>query len=302
MNRYQELINDAKDASLKGNYDKAIELYEEAFQDTILVEDLIDLGVIYLDNRIPLKAIDAFQAVIETFPDIAYGYYGYGLALEALNKIDEALSYYELALKKENDFYEAYFAIALIADEAKDDKKAYEYYSKTLLYNPKHYWANINIGSFYERNNYLELALTHTERAYKQNIGERMVAYNLGVINAKLMKYDDAVKYYLEEISLEEPYILAYLNLALLYKDVYKDYKSARKYYIEGISKDKDNSTLWYNLACLYALENDFDNTYSCLLYAIIRDRTIINYMITDNELNEFKLSSFYEKLLISVK
>ena len=124
-----------------------------------------------------------------------------------------------------------------------------------------------------------------------------MVSYNLGVIYGKQKNYEKAKKYYLEEIE-KEGYILAYLNIALLYKDIYRDYESARYYYLRGIEKDKDNAVLWYNLACVYLITNDYENGYSCLLYALMRDPSLKDFMLEDEELAYFIKSSYYEKLL----
>ena len=88
------------------------------------------------------------------------------------------------------------------------------------------------------------------------------------------------------------------MNIALLYKDIYRDYESARYYYLRGIEKNKDNAVLWYNLACVYLITNDYENGYSGLLYALMRDPSLKDFMLEDEELADFIKSSYYEKLL----
>jgi tetratricopeptide (TPR) repeat protein len=212
------------------------------------------------------------------------------------------LKAYEQAIELDRTFYDAYFNIALMAEEEGDEQKAYDYYKKTLLYAPDHFWANLNLGSFYEKRDYLELALEHTERAYRIDPKEKMVAYNLGVVYGKMKDFEKAKKYYLEEISKSNGYILAYSNLAIIYKDAEKDFKKARYYYLQGISKDKDNTLMWYNLGCLYVLMNDYENANNCLLYANMRDKTIFSYMEKDEELKEYRLTDSYSELLKKIK
>jgi tetratricopeptide (TPR) repeat protein len=294
--RYSELIENANEARRRGDFRGAIQYYREAFSKKIIVKDLVDFGLVHLDNNQPMQAIEIFSEITEAYPEIPEIHYYLGLAHEMIGKKDEAIKNYLDAVKHDPYFSDAYFSLALLADESGDESLAVEYYKKTLLYNPNHYWANLNLGSFYEKNNRLELALAHTRKAHIIDPGEKMAAYNLGVIYGKMKQYEEAEKYYLEEIN-KGGYILAYLNLALIYKDVHRDYDRARYYYLEGISKDKDNPTLWYNLACVYALTEDYENTYSCLLYACIRDPKLKEFMLKDAELADFIESHHYEKL-----
>ena len=231
--KYSDIIQHAKRARAKGDYEKSINLYQEAFKQKIMVEDLVDLGLVHLDHKEPLKAISIFTDVISEFPNLAFVHYGLGIAYEEIGKKDEAIRCYKQAISIDESLADAYFSLALLADEANDEKAAYDHYKKTLLYEPDHYWANLNLGSIYEKDNYLELALEHTLNAYRKNPKEKMVAYNLGVISMKLQRFEDAIKYYQEEIE-KDGHPLSYLNLGLLYKDIYQDLEKARYYYLAG--------------------------------------------------------------------
>ncbi|HHZ11340.1 MAG TPA: tetratricopeptide repeat protein [Acholeplasmataceae bacterium] len=294
--RYHELIESAREARRKGNFREAIEYYREAFSKKVLVQDLVDYALVHLDNNQPQQAIEILEDVSEVFPEIPELHFYLGMAHEQIGQKEEAARNYLEAVHQDPSFSDAYFCLALLADDADDEELAAEYYKKTLLYDPDHYWANLNLGSHYERTDRLELALAYTRKAHEINPDEKMAAYNLGVVYGKMGKFEEAEKYYLEEIR-KGGYALAYLNLALLYKDCFHDYEKAKYIYLEGISKDKDNATLWYNLACVYALLNDFENCYSCLLYALVRDPKLKEFMLLDEELRTFMESPYYEKL-----
>ena len=77
------------------------------------------------------------------------------------------------------------------------------------------------------KENILDKALELMLRAHEDEREEKMSAYNLGVINAKMKEYDQAIKYYEEEVTKKEFYPYAYYNLGILYKDIYKDYEKA---------------------------------------------------------------------------
>ena len=89
----------------------------------IIVEDLIDLALIYLDNKMPVKALEAFQSLVDVFPDSPQGHYGLGLVYEQLGKSDLAEEAYLEAVKRNPAFAQAYFNIALLADDNNDEKK-----------------------------------------------------------------------------------------------------------------------------------------------------------------------------------
>jgi len=298
--KYADLIENAKKARSEGDYERAIGIYQEAFQQKVMVNDLVDLGLVYLDHKEPLKAIGIFEDVLTQYPGLAYVHYGLGIAYEETGRYSEARQAYQKAISVDESFADAYFGLALLADEENDENSAYDYYKKTILYDANHYWANLNLGSFYEKHGLLDLALQHTQNAYRISPREKMVSYNLGVIYAKMQKFNEAVKYYLEEIE-KDGHLMSYLNLGLIYKDVYHDYEKARYYYLAGISKNKDDANLWYNLGCLYALMNDYDNAYSCLFYALVRERSLIAYLEQDEELESFRSNPIYQKLMESI-
>ncbi|MCK9536223.1 MAG: tetratricopeptide repeat protein [Bacilli bacterium] len=302
MDKYNELIAQAKQAYRQQKMDEAARLYEEAFKEMVIVEDLIDLALIYLDNKMPVKALSAFQAIIDVFPGSPQGYYGLGLAYEQLGKRDLAEEAYLNTIKNDHTFAQAYFNIALLADDDGNEQKAYDYYKKTLIYNSEHFWANLNLGSFYEKNNYLDLALQHTLKAYKINRQEKMVTFNLGVIYGKLGDYESALKYYKEEAKKSNCYLMTHLNIALIYKDVYSDYKISRRYLLEGIARFKDNTALWYNLGCLYALLKDYENAHNCLYYAVIKKPDLQQMINEDEELVDFRKTNYYFNLLKKIK
>lgn len=300
MNKYDNLIQKAKIAYQEERLEDAVRYYEEAFLEKVFLGDLLHLGVIYLDLKNYHRATKIFNDIIEIEPDNFYAYYGLASCYSELRIDEKAIDYFKKVIENKEDFYDAYFGIALLLD-MQDNSQSEYYYLKTIEYCPDHYWANTNLGSHYEKENKLDLALKHSLVAYNKNPEGNMISYNLGVIYSKLDDYDNALKYYLEEANKEEHNSNVYLNLGLIYKDIHKDYKTALKYYLEGISKDQNNYDIWYNLGCLYAIMDDYDNAYNCLLYANLKEFDIREYMYQDHELIEFRKSKKYEQLMQTI-
>ena len=290
---YKNLILKAREAYNSGDITKAIGLFEEAMEEFCDVDDALDLGLIYSENKQFYDAKKLIEGVIrEEDEEYARSYYCLGYILDENDMFDEALVNYKKAYSIE-PLSKYAFAIARMLDE-KNDKEAIKYYLIAHKEMKDDYWVNLNIGSWYERNAKYEEALRYTLKAHAIDSKKEMVNYNLGVIYSRLEKFDLALKYYLEELKVKKPYELIYYNLGVLYKDIYKDYENSKYYYLKGISKNKDNLNLWYNLGCLNAIYNNYIDAYQCFLYVKLKKIDVISWIDKDNELIEFRESNEY--------
>lgn len=296
----------------QGNLEEAAKTYEEAFNYFATVGDILEYAMIKMEQGDKDKALELIDNVIEADGNDFRPYYFKGVFYEYHDDDEEALKYFikakDLLKKEEMGTDEAiiYFKIGRIYDDLSDkyqDKKevylenAKEYYNEALKINPHLYYANLNLGSIYEKENVLDKALELMKRAHEDEKNEKMSAYNLGVIYAKLKDYDKAIKYYEEEITKKDFYPYAYYNLGILYKDVYSDYNKAKECYIEGLKYLKDNASLWYNLGCIYTLLNDFKNATDCFYYSISLKPEIMEYMEEDSEINPYVINREYQVL-----
>jgi len=298
MIRYNDLINNAKDFTSQGKIQEAVNQYEQAFEIDSEANDLIDAGFLYLELKNYEESFLLFSVVVQADPKNPRGYYALALWYEEKEEYIEALKNLEKATTLDSFYIDAWFDMGRILEEIKDDDRALKCYQRVLLFSPRHFWACLNLGSLYERQDKLDDALLYTNKAYDINSNMKMVNYNLGVINARLGNYEEAIKNYLEEIKKEDGFYQAYYNLGLIYKDIYKDYEKAKLYYLMGISKAKDNYFCWYNLGCVYALCNQYEDAYNCLYYAITKRPDLRNGLENDEDLQDFIKTKNYQKLM----
>lgn len=303
--RYNELIERAQYFGNNANWDKCIEYYNKAFEIMIKVDDLLDLSIVYLQVDNSFLALKGIDSVINLLPDNFKGYYYKGLYYEHLNDDANALTYYLKSLELEKNIAEIYFKIARIYDDLSDNENkeenitlAISYYNKALELDSNHYYANLNLGSIYERQNQLDKALHYTLISYQANKEEKMASYNLGVIYSKLNDFDKAIKCYSEEVTKKDFYPYAYYNLGIIYKEQIKDYNKAKEYYLKGLEYLPKDPSLWYNLGCVHVLNNDFKNAYDCFYCAIIINNKILKYLKEDSEIVEFINSDYYQLLV----
>lgn len=309
--RYNELIERAQYYGNQANWDKCIEYYKRAFEIMVRVDDLLDLSIVYLQIDNSFLALQGIESVISILPEDFRGYFYKGIYYEHLNQDSEALKYYLKALELESNVSEIYFKIGRIYDDLSDNEekiednneidknitRAKEYYLKALAIDPNHYYANLNLGSIYERESNLDKALQYTLKSYETDKNEKMASYNLGVIYSKLGKHEEAIKCYLDEVTKKDFYPFAYYNLGIIYKDQYKDYFKAKEYYLKGLKYLQKDPSLWYNLACTHVLTNDFQNAYDCFYCAISLNPKILGYLEEDDEVKKFIESSYFERL-----
>lgn len=304
--KYTKLIKEAKKNLRNDNFKEALHIYEEAFKIKTILKDYIMYACILIDTNELSKAEKIFKELSEQF-DFYEIYYSLGVIYEKTNRKYDALIQYQKTVEIEPNFDQAHFALGYIYDEISEDNKenidsenmvkAIEHYQEVLRLDEQNYWANINLGSIYERNDNNEQALIYFKKAYEIDNKKEMVCYNLGVAYYKLKKYDEALNYYLEELHKEKPFISTYYNLGILYKDGFKDYEKAKYYYLKALEINKEDYNVWYNLGCIHCLEKKYNEAFDCFKYIYYKNKKYLGYIDTDIELEQFRKTKYYELL-----
>lgn len=304
--KYNKLVDEAKTYFKQEKLKEAIETYEEAFKIKTILKDYIMYGCILIDNNELPKAEKIFKELSEQFSFYEI-YYSLGVIYERTGRKYDALNQYLKVVEIEPNFDPAHFALAYMYDEKSEDqkenidgentKKAIEHYEDVLRLDINNFWANINLGSIYERNDENNKALEYFLKAYSIDKNKTMVCYNLGVVYYKLKQYEKALMYYLEELEREQPFLSVYYNLGILYKEGFQDYETSKLYYLKALELNQEDYNVWYNLGCVHALNNDFQKAYDCFKYIYYKNKKYLNYLETDSELESFRKTKYYDIL-----
>ena len=124
-----------------------------------------------------------------------------------------------------------------------------------------------------------------------------MALFNLGVVCRKLGQIKESIRYYRKSLNSNPHYSFTYLNLAILYKEVFQNYRESIALYTEGIRYNKEVSVLYYNRACCYALLNDNVSALEDIKISTQLSPSLIDYMKADEELAEVRKMPDYQKL-----
>jgi len=161
------------------------------------------------------KCEENTKKLIKKNPNVAFLYNLAGLVLNAQNRNDEALEFYNKGLEIDPKYAMIYNNLGLIYHNKNalgknfeaNIIKAEELYKKSLKLNPNIPEANSNLGNL----------------------------YNL------IGKNKESIKYHKQAISADPKYYFSYLNLAYVYISI-GDFKEAKKYLNECISKNPNFS------------------------------------------------------------
>lgn len=298
-NEYNKLIKKAQEYAEKEDYLEAIAIYKMAFKYEIHSNDYADLIYYYLRADKLEEALVTIKDYLKLTHGEYLGYYYYGKYYAKQNDYKNAIKKYKIALRK--GLWEVNYRIGFCYQELSENNqkylnKALKYYKNVIKRSGYDYDTYFNISLVYERKKKIKKALSYALTAYSNNKEYPDIAFNIGNLYARLKEYENMEKYYLLEIANANPNYRAFYNLALYYKEI-KEYEKAQEYYIKGLGYCKDDYRIWYNLGCLYSIMEKYKKASDCFYSSYLLNDKTIDYIIADDETQEFIKSSEFEDL-----
>jgi spermidine synthase len=171
----------------------------------------IYLGLLYLNESLPDKAITSFHEAIRCNPDLIEAHNNLGGALAMQGRLDEAITSFAEALRINPDYGEAHLNLGKAMLKQDKLNRAINHFRDALQIIPDYEKAYIYIGLALTRQNKLEDAITAYRKAIMLN-PENADTYNeLGVLMARQKKFGEAKKYIEKAIesdpSMADPHV-----------------------------------------------------------------------------------------------
>ena len=150
MTEKENLIEKAKDLVRNEEFEKAIKILEDLYQqqpDIDVKNNLIDALFAYggyLNDYYVLEyneSINFFKRIIELDSENYRAHYNLGIAYFNLNRFEEALNSYKIALSIKPDHKHVYYNIGLLHEKTENLENAIEAYEKALEIDPNYIYA-----------------------------------------------------------------------------------------------------------------------------------------------------------------
>jgi len=215
-----------------------------------------------------------------------------GIISVRLNKLEDALHYFNRCLDIRKDSYNTHYNLGIVYNKKYLIDKAVNAYEASININPNHFESYFNLGNIFLEKKEFTNAIKNFEEAIKiqkddfellNNLGmafeeveenqksidcleksillnpEYFLAYNnLGLVFHKTKFYEKAYNNYIKSLELKPDFVEALNNLGLLMQDLKKD-DEAIKYFEKVLFLDPHYIKTYNNLGNIYAHLGDFE-------------------------------------------
>lgn len=197
---------------------------------------LYRLGNLYLYIQDYKKSNGYLNEAVKVDRYFAEAWFSKGLVYTELGNTSEAIKYFQIAVEREPDYYDAYIQLALLYAE-KADSIAIDYYDNALRLIPDSYEAIYGKAIFYQKNE----QPANAQELYRyiiDNINSNLpeVFFNMGYIDMIYYEdYKNAISRFDSALTIYPVYIEAVYNKAFCYEKLgnknkaYENYKNALK-------------------------------------------------------------------------
>jgi len=161
-----------------------------------------NLGVAYYSQREYLKAIQAYQRVIELDPTYGEAYNNQGIIYQEVGDFDRAFQAYQKSIEVNPRYEKAYNNLGillLLKDRYEESREAFQ---KALAINSSNIESHVNLGVLFKKQGQFDKAVEHYQKAISLNPLSGETHYNIGLLYEQLENFDFAITHYQRFIQL----------------------------------------------------------------------------------------------------
>ena len=211
-----------------------------------------NLALTYERQGDPVAAEKEYRAALEEYPYSATTLNNLGHLLYKSGRYDEAMTYFERAIRSEPDFADAYNNAGLIYEARNDYGNAEQLYLKAAEIDPELHQADINLGDLYLNKNDFAGAERFYRRAMHKAPQSADAYFKLGALYGRMQKFDEAETTFRQGAELGQPRSIDYTNWGNIYF-ARKQPQQATEYYRLAIGQDSTFTQAYFNLAVTLA-------------------------------------------------
>ena len=161
-----------------------------------------NLGIQFYQQRELLKAIQAYQKVIELDPSHSEAYNNLGTLYQELGDLDRAFQAYQKSIEVNPRYDKAFNNLGTLLFLKERYEESIEAFQKALAINSNNIESHINLGVLFKKQGQFDRAIEYYQKAITLNPLNGEIHYNIGLLYEQLEKVDLAITHYQTFIQL----------------------------------------------------------------------------------------------------
>lgn len=141
----------------------------------------------------------------------------YGSLFRNKNEFDEAITYFNEAVRINPDFVQGYYNLGIAFSGKGNIEETIANYTKALTLNPRMWRANFNLGNIYWNMNKADDAISYYSKALEIEPNHPELNLNMGLILAEQGKYEKSIEHFNEVLRVEPNWFAGYKHLGQSY-------------------------------------------------------------------------------------
>ncbi len=243
------------------DFDMALEAYQQSLSlDSTIALTYNNISIAYEGKKDYEAAIEWANKCIQVDSNYTEGYYNLAMIYDVdLVEYDQAIKYYEKAISTDSSYVDAWYNLSLIYQ----DQERYEL-SNAVIRRALNVWWLVPTENLYFNLAYncynlgdYDSTLIAVDFAIEYNPDDSYNYYLKGLAYNKLSNYEEAIKWYLQAIKIEEAADY-YNGLGTANQNLDRNI-IAEKYFKKAIALDSAHYRAWYNLGSIYFNQKNFD-------------------------------------------
>ncbi len=171
----------------------------------------------YQRNQVWENGITLWSDVVKKSPNKARPHFNLGAEYSHLDKIDEAIPYYQKAIEINPNKAQVYVNLGDAMEKQGKPDEAFEHYKKALQLKPDLAEAHNNMGALLAAKGRADEATEFYKNALEIRPYYAVAHFNLGGVLVEQGKIDQGISHYFKAIDLQPDYPEAYSNLGSVF-------------------------------------------------------------------------------------
>lgn len=184
---------------------QSIRVEQEGGRSRAVISDVLthfNLGIHFYNQRETLKAIQAYQKVIELDPNYVEAYNNLGVIYQKIGDFDRAFEAYHRSIEINPRYEKAHNNLGILLYLNGRYEEAREAFQKALAINSNSIESYLHLGILYKKQGQTEKAMASYQKALAINPFHGESHYNIGLLYEDLKNFELAINHYQNFIQL----------------------------------------------------------------------------------------------------